>query len=61
MLLDRGIAVDHTTLFRWVQAYTAKLEQRMPRRPAAVHTTLPMPNSSRFWCYASSCGPPTAG
>jgi len=21
MLSDRGIAVDHTTLFRWVQAY----------------------------------------
>ena len=31
MLLDRGIAVDHTTLFRWVQAYVAKLEQRVRR------------------------------
>jgi transposase, IS6 family len=31
MLLDRGIAVDHTTLFRWVQAYAAKLEQRVRR------------------------------
>ncbi|MFZ6765244.1 IS6 family transposase, partial [Pseudoroseomonas sp. WGS1072] len=29
MLSDRGIAVDHTTLFRWVQAYAAKLEQRV--------------------------------
>ena len=28
MLSDRGAAVDHTTLFRWVQAYAAKLEQR---------------------------------
>jgi transposase-like protein len=31
MLLDRGVAVDHTTLFRWVQAYAAKLEQRVRR------------------------------
>jgi IS6 family transposase len=31
MLSDRGIAVDHTTLFRWVQAYAAKLEQRVRR------------------------------
>lgn len=29
MLSDRGIEVDHTTLFRWVQAYAATLEQRM--------------------------------
>ena len=31
MLSDRGIAVDHTTLFRWVQAYAAKLGQRVRR------------------------------
>ena len=31
MLSDRGIAVDHTTLFRWVQAYAAELEQRVLR------------------------------
>ena len=29
MLADRGIVVDHTTLFRWVQAYAATLEQRI--------------------------------
>ncbi len=29
MLSDRGVAVDHTTLFRWVQAYAAKLERRI--------------------------------
>ena len=29
MLADRGVAVDHTTLFRWVQAYAAELEQRI--------------------------------
>ena len=31
MLLDRGVWVNHTTLFRWVQAYAAKLEQRVRR------------------------------
>ncbi len=31
MLSDRGIAVDHTTLFRWVQAYAGALEQRVRR------------------------------
>ncbi len=31
MLLDRGVAVDHTTPFRWVQAFAATLEQRVRR------------------------------
>ncbi len=31
MLSDRGVAVDHTTLFRWVQAYAAKLERQVRR------------------------------
>ena len=31
MLLDRGVCVDHTTLFRWVQAYAATLEKRVWR------------------------------
>ena len=26
MLADRGVEVDHTTLFRWVQAYAPTLE-----------------------------------
>jgi transposase-like protein len=29
MLQDRGVAVDHTTLFRWIQAYAAELEKRI--------------------------------
>jgi len=29
MLADRGIEVDHTTLFRWVQAYAPTLEERI--------------------------------
>ncbi len=31
MLSDRDVAVHHTTLYRWVQAYAAKLEQRVRR------------------------------
>ncbi len=31
MLSDRGVLVDHTTLFRWVRAYAPKLEQRVRR------------------------------
>src|ERR1700676_648340 len=31
MLSERGVTVDHSTLFRWVQAYAAKLEQRVRR------------------------------
>lgn len=31
MLLDRGVEVDHTTIFRWIQAYATELEK--PIRP----------------------------
>jgi transposase-like protein len=37
MLADRGVVVDHTTLFRWVQAYAAKLEQRIRRHLRPSH------------------------
>jgi transposase-like protein len=26
MSLDRGVEVDHITIFRWIQAYAAELE-----------------------------------
>ena len=29
MLLDRGVEVDHTTIFRWIQAYAVELEKRI--------------------------------
>ena len=29
MLLDRGVEFDHSTIFRWVQAYAAELEKRI--------------------------------
>ena len=29
MLQDRGVAVDHTTIFRWIQAYAPELDKRI--------------------------------
>ena len=29
MLADRGVTVDHTTIFRWIQAYAEDLEKRI--------------------------------
>ena len=29
MLQDRGVDVDHTTVFRWTQAYAPELEKRI--------------------------------
>src|SRR5919112_4543607 len=29
MLLDRGVEVDHSTIFRWIQAYAPELEKRI--------------------------------
>lgn len=29
MLTDRGVSVDHTTLFRWIQAYAPEPEKRV--------------------------------
>ena len=52
MLSDRGVAVAQTTLFRRVQAYAAKLEQRVRRRLRQctgswrVDETAPLPTSS---------------
>jgi transposase-like protein len=32
MFSDRGIQIDHTTLFRWIQAYAPELEKRIRPR-----------------------------
>src|SRR5829696_3658957 len=34
MLADRGVAVDHTTMYRWVQHFAPELEKRMRRHCA---------------------------
>src|SRR4051812_18057454 len=31
MLADRGVEVDHTTMYRWVQRFAPALEKRMRR------------------------------
>ena len=28
MMLERGLPIDHTTIFRWVQQYAPELEKR---------------------------------
>ncbi|MCM8735278.1 IS6 family transposase [Azospirillum sp. A1-3] len=37
MLADRGVAVDHTIIFRWIQAYAPELDKRL--RPHLSMTT----------------------
>ena len=37
MLADRGVAVDHTTICRWIQAYAPELDKRV--RPHLRPTT----------------------
>ncbi len=32
MLADRGVAVDHVTLYRWVQRFAPELERRVQRQ-----------------------------
>jgi transposase-like protein len=34
MMAERGVQVDHTTLYRWVQRYAPMMEKRIP--PAAA-------------------------
>jgi transposase, IS6 family len=29
MMAERGVAVDHVTLYRWVQRYAPELEKRV--------------------------------
>ncbi|CAO3452139.1 Mobile element protein [Azospirillum largimobile] len=38
MLAARGVAVDHTTIFRWIQAYAPELDKRL--RPHLSMTTV---------------------
>jgi transposase-like protein len=37
MLADRGVAIDHTTLYHWILAYAPELDQRL--RPHLCRTT----------------------
>jgi IS6 family transposase len=37
LLAERGIAVDHVTLWRWVQRYALELEKRLRKRLKATN------------------------
>ena len=37
MLADRGVEVDHTTMYRWVQRFAPELEKRMRRHLRPCH------------------------
>ncbi len=37
MLTDRGVEVDHVTLFRWVQRFAPELERRVRRHLRPCH------------------------
>lgn len=39
MMLERGLHIDHTTIYRWVQRYAPELEQRC--RPHLKLATTP--------------------
>src|SRR3546814_9176550 len=38
MLAERGISVDHTTIYRWVQCYAPEMEKRLQIGRAHVCT-----------------------
>jgi hypothetical protein len=46
MLRDWGVSVDHTTLYRWIQAYAVELEKRL--RPHL------RPTSGSWWVDETS-------
>jgi transposase, IS6 family len=37
LMQERGLAVDHTTILRWVQQYAPELDKRCPPRPKATN------------------------
>src|SRR3546814_10322889 len=52
MLAERGISVDHTTIYRWVQCYAPEMEKRLRwfwRRGfdqiGRAHVCTPVPNA----------------
>jgi transposase-like protein len=63
MLLDRGVEVDHSTIFRWIQAYAAELEKRIRlhlklQRLLASRRDLRPGKNRRTYLYraVASCG-----
>ena len=40
LLRERGLEVDHTTIWRWVQRYGPELEERLRRHLKPTNTSL---------------------
>src|SRR3546814_3652191 len=55
MLAERGISVDHTTIYRWVQCYAPEMEKRLRR--SEEHTS--ELQSRMRTSYAVSCSKKT--
>ena len=62
MLADRGVAVDHTTIYRWVRRFAPELEKRLRRhlRPCRGPGTSTRPTSGSEVSGAISIAPSTA-
>jgi transposase-like protein len=53
MLLDRGMTVDQTTIFRWIQVYAVELEKRIRphlRRSNGSWRARKMKKDTELWC-----------
>ena len=55
LLLERGLHVDHTTVFRWVQRYAPELEKRCRPRLKATNDSYRVDETyikvKKQWCY----------
>ena len=48
MLAERGVGVDHSTIYRWVQRYAPEMEKRL-------RWYWKRPGFSRSWCVDETC------
>ena len=39
MMRERGLTVDHSTIWRWVQRYAPEINRRMPLHPKMSGTS----------------------
>ena len=55
MLADRGIAVDHTTIFRWTQAYAEEFKKRIRPHLRASNGSWRVDETHRY-CWRTYSG-----
>ncbi len=67
MLAERGVNVDHSTIYRWVQRYAPEMEKRLRwywRNPSDLcpwHMDETYVKVNGRWAYLYCTGPSTAG